>query len=87
MFIAECSVSVIPRLLQSTRSTGSDALVVAKLDRAKLQEVLKPLGRNARMRVVGDHCRASSFLADRLRDDRFLLKGADHDGKTSGYSV
>jgi len=36
---------------------------------------------------AGRDCRASSFVAGRLRDVRFLLKGADHDGKATGYSV
>ena len=35
---------------------------------------------------VGRVCRASSFLAGRLRDDRLVVKGADHDGKAAGYS-
>lgn len=30
-------------------------------------------------------CRASSFVAGRLMDDRLVVKGADHDGKTAGY--
>jgi len=94
--VHELAAQVFPfavsnRVLNVAPSTSYEAIKLELSARAVGDQDLIGLIREVNLDPRGTYgaplSRASSFLADRLRDDRFLLKGADHDGKTTGYSV